>query len=448
MAAAQVHQVSPSDLFASAQSQSKHPKKKAIAAEKPSPQPSPAFSIAVGPLGFAPPSLWYMGGHTSQVTLDFLDETTLLFTFRIPGLIARDHSESDKDDLTGSFQERNIRALVLSLPSGKITAEATWRLHDFSAYLWMLKDHRFILRDRNLLQFGDTSLNLTPFLRFRGPVRYIDLDPNEQFLVAGTVEPIAPGSQRARSRSALDLQLDPGWSSNGVATAVSTDPGTMQPATENLLRILRIKDGQVAFLSRPETDSVVHLPVDGEGYYDALRGNGRKWLISYEHFSGAANPILEVESTCHPRLDALAPGFVLASGCLPSGERQLTVVSRDKRRLWDVSIAPTHVWPILARAADAPRLARATLDVTHPIGPSSPLSETDIRGQSVQVYDLADGKLELTVPVSPTLDGGGSFALSPSGMRFATLNAGAIQVYELPPVPPLPQSTETEASKP
>jgi hypothetical protein len=78
--------------------------------------------------------------------------------------------------------------------------------------------------------------------------------------------------------------------------------------------------------------------------------------------------------------------------------------------------------------------------VARPVGINSPLEldEDGIRGQTVQVFDLATGKLELSVPTSPILDGGGNFALSPSGQRLAILNAGAIQIFNLPRAPDLP----------
>ena len=41
-------------------------------------------------------------------------------------------------------------------------------------------------------------------------------------------------------------------------------------------------------------------------------------------------------------------------------------------------------------------------------------------------------KLVLKASASPVLDGGGNVAISPSGKRVAVLDAGAIQVYELP----------------
>jgi len=63
----------------------------------------------------------------------------------------------------------------------------------------------------------------------------------------------------------------------------------------------------------------------------------------------------------------------------------------------------------------------------------APLSFDDVKGQLVEVYDTTSGMRVLTTPASPVLDGGGNVAISPSGKRVAVLNAGAIQVFELPP---------------
>ena len=84
------------------------------------------------------------------------------------------------------------------------------------------------------------------------------------------------------------------------------------------------------------------------------------------------------------------------------------------------------------------RLARETLVVTHQVGALSPLSFDDVEEQRVEVYDAATGKVQLTAPASPILDGGGNVAISPSGRRIAILDAGAIQVYELPSLEQIP----------
>ena len=60
--------------------------------DKPS-QP-PAYTIAVEALGFSAPGPLYMGLRASFVSLDFIDENRLLFTFRVPGLIRREAGEN------------------------------------------------------------------------------------------------------------------------------------------------------------------------------------------------------------------------------------------------------------------------------------------------------------------------------------------------------------------
>jgi len=419
----------------------------------------PTFAIPVTPLGFAPPAAFYLGDRFVQASLDFLDEDNLLFTFRVPGLIPREPPTPGQPQ----HDQRHIRALTLSLPSGKVTAEAMWVLHDYSRYLWKMKDGKFLLRDRNTLQLGDSSLHLEPFLRFPGLVSFIELDPDQRWLVADTNEPPQsgknPGSSQGSSQgSAGDTQDAQTASLSSSPASMTVDGSGGQPGpdgpdphpdlgfqkaqsdSEGLLRILRLDTRKVMLFSR--VNGTVHLPIDGEGYYDALRGNGRSWMINFEHFNGATNPIGWVESSCNPALQVLSHGIVLASACNDYGARHLTALSRDRDKehahLWDVTLAPTKIWPILESSSDGLRVARETLEVTHAVGPYNPLDDSDIRGQSVQVYDLATGRLALTVPASPVLDGGGNFALSPSGDRLAILNAGSIQVYDLPPAPPIP----------
>src|ERR1035441_8516230 len=72
----------------------------------------PTFSVPVEALGFTAPGQFYLGMRNSMVSLDFLDENRVLFTFRVPGLIHRNFAAGDDDN------ERQIRALVLQLPEG------------------------------------------------------------------------------------------------------------------------------------------------------------------------------------------------------------------------------------------------------------------------------------------------------------------------------------------
>jgi hypothetical protein len=42
------------------------------------------------------------------------------------------------------------------------------------------------------------------------------------------------------------------------------------------------------------------------------------------------------------------------------------------------------------------------------------------------------GKMIMETTATPPLDAGGNVAISPSGRRLAVINAGAIEVFELP----------------
>ena len=187
------------------------------------PSQPPAFKVPVEPLGFSAPGPLYLGQRNSLVSLDFLDEDRLLFTFRVPGLIRREAGEEDV---------RQIRAVVLALPSGAVQAEALWTVHDRQRYMWMLTGGRFLLRDRNNLEMGDATLELKPFLRFPGPVLWLDMDPAQKFLVTDSQEPAASGDKK---------------------------PDEEKPASSDLaVRVLHRDSGQVMLVSR--TPSTVHLP--------------------------------------------------------------------------------------------------------------------------------------------------------------------------------------------
>jgi len=383
------------------------------AADKPAmtaSQPA-AFSISVEPFGFAAPGAFYQGLRESLVSLDFLDENRLLFTFRAPGLLRRTPGDNDRS--------RQIRALVLTLPQGGVESEALWTIHAGGRYLWMLGGSHFLLSDGDMLKDGDATLELKPLLHFPGPLLWLETDPTQQLLVTDSREP-------ADTKAKADAVP--------VPSTAAADVEEHEPRSDNapdiVLRILRRSSGQVMLVSRVRT--VVHLPISSEGYLEALRSSGRDWMLNLNSFTGGSRLLGRVNSTCSPPLVFLKRDVVLANTCAAQGGRDLIAVSTDGRRLWDAPAPPTQVWPVLVPASGGSLLARETLTVSHPVDAFSPLSFDDVTGQLVEVFDAGTGKLVLKAPATPVLDGGGNVAISPSGRRVAVLNGGAIQVYELP----------------
>ncbi|MGO9317362.1 MAG: hypothetical protein ACLPXT_14470 [Terracidiphilus sp.] len=386
-------------------------------AEKPS-QP-PALLIPVAPLGFSSPGAINLGLRNSVVSLDFLDENRLLFTFRVPGLVHRD---------AGEGEERKIRAVVLKLPEGVVEAEALWTVHDRQRYLWALSGGRFLLRDRNNLEMGDATLELKPFLRFPGPLLWLEMDPSQQYLVTNSREPAAAGS---KSGEAEDQAAQSGFG-RGFEQKTGGE-------SDLEVRILRRESGQVMLVSRAR--STVHLPINSDGYLESERGVGGMWLLNLKYFSGGSRILGHVESSCAPIFDFLSEREVLVTTCTPLGAGKLVAMTTEGRRLWDAETSDATMWPLVVRSPEGSRLAREALRVNHPIRAGSSVDQGDIIGQLVEVVDAADGKVVLEAAASPILDGGGNVAISPSGRRVAVLNGGAVQVFELPAPTPLLEPT-------
>ena len=380
----------------------------------------PALTIPAEPLGFAAPGAFYLGMRNALVSLDFLDEDRLLFTFRVPGLL---HRRGDSD--TDSSGIREIRALVLRLPQGSVEAEQVWTLHDRDRYIYPLSGGQFLLRDRNQLELVDASLQAKPWLRFPGPILWVETDPSRQYLVTGSSEPPSDKSKAGTVGSP-----------STAAASVTTDDAPTSPHKDLVLRIIQRSSGQVMLVSH--VDEAIHTPLGDGGYLEARRATGMAWDISFDHLTGGDTPVGSVNSVCTPYLEFLSSNEFLATTCGSEGDPRLYGFTIDGRRLWQNLNPGPDAWPEVVASANGLRFARESLLVDHAINASMPLSPDDIKGQDVQVFDAATGKAVLRAAASPVFDAGGNVALSPSGRRAAILMDNAIQIFDLPAPPPLP----------
>jgi len=409
-------------------------------------QPSlaPVASIPLAPLGFTAPGALYMGARNTLVSLDFIDEDRLLFTFRVPGLIHRDLKTGEESS------ERQIRAVVLALPQGTVQAEALWTVHDRVRYLWSLKDGHFLLRDRNSLLQGDATLALKPFLDFPGSLLWVESDPTQQFLITNSREPIAAAAKPAApadgssSTGSISGQLSGPVSSpvsspaaaQATVTTDDDDAAAEEGRPELVVRILRRETGEVMLVSRARR--AVHLPISNIGYVENLRGRGMQWTLNLRYFTGGTRMLGSVDTACDPNDEFLSENEILITGCTSEGASKLVAMTTEGKILWIAQAPSSQLWPHSTVASNGSRLAWITLDASHAVSMFAPMDSEDVKEQSVTVFDAATGDIAFVSPLSPILDAGGNVALSPSGRRVALLNAGAIQVFDLPPPPALP----------
>jgi hypothetical protein len=253
----------------------------------------------------------------------------------------------------------------------------------------------------------------------------------QQFLVTDSREPAVPEQKPG------DVPSPP------TAIADMSVDGQKSSAPDFVVRILRRDSGEVMLVSR--TRSTVHLPINSDGYVETLRGNGEQWLLNFKFFSGGSRILGRVDSTCPPTFDFISQREFLATGCDVKGGSKLVALGVDGHMLWQNMSSSQAVWPLLVMAPDGSRLARETLAVNHTINAFSPIDSEDIKGQLVRVFDAANGKVALEASASPALDAGGNVAISPSGRRVAVINAGAIEVFELPAAPPLADDSKLQA---
>ena len=392
-----------------------------------------------------------------MASLDFIDEDRLLFTFRVPGLLRRDLLNNEETN------QRQIRAVVLTLPQGTVTAEALWTVHDRVRYVWPLKDGHFLFRDGNNLSEGDSALTLKPYLDFPGSLLWIELDPAQHFLVTSSHEPVAKAAQSGIPADGSSYaawkpgeSASPSISSPSSASAsITTDSDSAKGSDADnsgddhhdlVVRILRRESGEVMLVSRVRT--AVHLPINSVGYLENLRSRGMEWMLNLSYFTGGSKMLGHVDSNCEPDDNFLSEQEILAIGCGPNGESDLVALTTAGRTLWRTQGPPTEVWPQIAVAANGSRIAWETLDTTHPIYAFEPIEADEVKEQSVTIFDAANGDIALVSPVSPILDAGGNVAISPSGRRVALLNGGAIQVFDLPPPAPLPADAVDPGAQP
>ena len=392
------------------------------------PSLSPAFTIPVQPLGFSAPGLFYLGRHNSLVSLDFIDENRLLFTFQVPGLMHRKPSD------TPAVDERQIRAVVVSLPQGKVESEAMWPVHDRMRYLWMLSDGHFLLRDRESLAEGDATLQAKPFLRFPGRVMWIELDPSQQIINADYLAPAEapPNPDAAADQKLLDLKPDL------VTRTLKRESGEMLLETRTGLTVQQpiSSEGYTEVEAAMLNGMLKHaqLPINSVSFLQNARNDVNEWYVNLKFFAGTIKDVNSVESKCEPTSEFITEREFLVTACDVWDGWDLMGMTTNGHKLWEDRTSSHEVWAHWASSQDGTRIAREAVILNHPMthGPH-PLDPQNVKGQLVRVLNASDGKVVLETLASPTFDGGGNMALSPTGRRAAVLNDSAIQIFELPP---------------
>ena len=258
--------------------------------------PAPAVRISTATLGYYPLSSFYLMGRTSSVSLDFIDDDHLLFTFRVPGLLKR-MPECKSDD-----EDQVIRAMVLHLPDGAIERSADWRMHDRGRYLWALRNGQFLVRQRDTLLLTDLKLQLKPFLQSPTPIRLVKLSPGGQLLlVESDLEKHSEEEHRKLTEEAEleGLSTPRGRRANVDYACRGRKPWLAAPgrSTRPIFRLLRMASSRRS-PARATTGCCATGP-----------------------FTGEPSNVADVASSCHPNQNPVSDKTVFVSLC-PQRQRR------------------------------------------------------------------------------------------------------------------------------
>ena len=389
-----------------------------------------------------------LSAGVSALTLHYVDERHMLLTFSRRRLMAR-----LPDDPPTDF-DRNIDAVLLELPSGKVLARTSWRLHDAEQYLWALPEGNFLVRERNRLAViaplrglaaGDAFAQRL-FATSTRSIRAVQLSPAGDLLTLETTE-----HPRGQERSP-----SPGTRAYAAAAIAAAGEGAAEEETHAVqIDFFRIQPAGAAGELKPVragdamARGLVTLPVDATGLLTEIDQGQAHWAFDFHRHDGKVDELSPFDSTCRPVPMMVSRSEFIAFGCKGGQDRRaIGGFNLRGEEMWEQGFMESFTHPEVAVAPEAGRFALGRMVTGQPMGGptagngqiamSGPLGGGEVSAESVAVYQTESGRVLLSMNLTPVLVAGQNFTLSPDGQQLAVVNNGAIEIY------PLPAGTERE----
>ncbi len=378
---------------------------------KPGRPGDPAYTLETSPYGYLPLPVRYLVSGLSMLTLHFVDNDHLLFTFHTHGLLKRLPDSNPEDN------DRNVTAVLIELPSGKELARTTWRTRDQDQYLWPLGHGRFVLRIRSKLTVLDPMGGLAsghafeehPFLEFKRRIGYIAISPGGDLL---SVETLPTRVQSAAADGAQD------------------DTPARPPVEIRFFRLSFSGEGEgkggkviARVAGGIVTQQMVHIPATAEGFLDITKDGDNGYLFDFQSHAGKRLELAGYATTCAPRSYFVDRSEFVALGCGLSGKVVLSEFDLRGEEPWVQALAGTHISPIITSAPDAGRFVLSRLLVTGTYIDPESVTPDQLSGQELTVIQNHDGRVLLKTQASPMQRAGQNYDLSPNGMWFATFES-------------------------
>ena len=311
-----------------------------------------------------------------------------------------------------------IEAVLVDVPSGKVAARTTWRVHDAGQYLWDLGRGRFLLRVRDRLAVVAPLANLSteePFqehhlLGFERKVVGILVSAEGDLL---TVETRDPDAIKEEDGAIVHKKVDEGVEIN-FYRLVGTGEG---------------EGAQHAGVVRSKMP--VEVPMTKDGYLDISQESRTRWLFDYYSHEGKKIELSPFDTSCFPRATFVSRSEFVAFGCHGSPDKiEIGGFDMTGQQMWQQNFYEPFVRPTFSFAPEAGRFAIGRAITTSPA--SLDAAGDGMTGQDVQVMQTHSGKQIFHIATTPAQRSGQNFALSPDGMELAVIRGGTVEIYKMP----------------
>ena len=394
--------------------------------------------IPLEPLGLQhlPPQLVTAG--SSLLTLHYVDDKHLLVTFAVRRLMKRLPEDAPEDF------DRTVDAVLLDLPSGKVLARTSWRLHDTGRYLWSLGHGRFLLRIHDRISTLAPLANLAagnafleyPLLDTPRRIAVILVSPDASLLTLETtkrrsgpnVDPVVPVPAPPPRRA-------------GVLIPRSSEPEAKTeeriPFQINFFRLVyptspddgvRARYAGVIGSNRPVT-----IPADSSGFLNIVDESDGHWAFNFNTYAGKTEELSPFDSNCQPFPEFVSRSEFVAFGCRNSQDPQVFAgFNLRGEQMWQQVLTGAYISPSLAFSPESDRFVLSRVMTTGTVPAIGDPVEGQLGSQSITVYQTDSGRQIFNISCTPVSRTGENFAISPDGMELAVVREGVVEVYRLP----------------
>lgn len=350
-------------------------------------------------------------------TVHFAGEHHLLVTFPVRRLMKRMPDFQPGDD------DRSIEAVLVDIPSGKVAARTTWRVHDAGQYLWDLGQGRFLLRIRSRL------VTIQPLANVSRP------DPFEEHKLLNFEDRIVGILVSAES----DL-LTVETTSQPLPDGIHPVPKFEEAAV--IINFFRLQHGAetvtASHAGSVKSSIPLALPLTADGYLDTSAESKTRWLFDYLPHEGKKLELSPYDTSCFPRAIFVSRSEFVAFGCRGSVDKvEIGGFNMKAEERWEQGFTEAFAYPSFSFAPAAGRFAlgRALSAIAiSMLGPDQEPMGEQLTAQDIQVYQSATGRVVFHTVVTPVQRMGQNFSLSADGSQIAVVRDGTIEVDQLPPL--------------